>query len=215
MIRQRWMALTVMLGFATTLAAQPAPPGGADREQDWRWGFFFGVMDSERLLETMVDTAPAVAKADTGLMLGLRVGADEEYTGWEASFATVLSDLDVDVDPTLVSDPSLIPNASNADLYLARLDFMLYPTGDDWAEGRLRPFISAGPGLGWFSSDFDEIDGELLYDLTAGLGFKVLLGDEGQTSFRFDYRWHTMQDFSGDFENMNRQEISLGFGFRF
>ena len=59
------------------------------------------------------------------------------------------------------------------------------------------------------------MDGEWLYDISAGAGFKLLTGDEGNPVVRFDWRWHLMDDFSDDFEWVYQQEFSLGVGFRF
>ena len=98
---------------------------------------------------------------------------------------------------------------------LKSLNFFWYPSGNTLDEGRFRPFLTVGPGLGFYDSDFDQVDGELLYDVNVGVGFKLLTGDEGNPVIRLDWRWHIMKDFDDNFDWMYRQELSLGVGFRF
>lgn len=185
------------------------PSGGFERPDDWQASVFIGYMSGETLLETKVAGEPVRAKADSSLVVGLRGGVDHEFTGLEASALVAFSDLELEADPAAgLSD-------GDADLYLATINFLWYPAGNELDEGRFRPFITAGPGLGFYDSDFSEVDGELLYDINVGAGFKLLTGDEGNPVIRFDWRWHIMKDFDNNFERMYRQELSLSVGIRF
>lgn len=210
----RWI-VPATLGLVSLAAqngwAQPLIPGGPDREQDWRWGFYLGWLDGVQIGQVNVGGENFDVDSETAWLVGLRGGEDREYWGWDVSFGIASAEIDVEGDPFATGEGS----DEDLDLYLLRADAYYYPTGHDWGEGRVRPYLSAGPGIGWFTSDFDEVDGKVVYDASAGLGIKWLLGDEGQTSLQLDYRWHFMEDFNRDLDNMWRQEVSLGMGFRF
>ena len=88
--------------------------------------------------------------------------------------------------------------------------------GNYWADGRLRPFVTAGGGVALFDSDFDEVGTEATYDMNAGAGIKVLLGETDKYHLRLDWRWHYMTGGgAGVQENIYRQELTLGVGIRF
>lgn len=201
------MLVGVILFSAGQLFAQPS--GSFERPDDWQVGFFISHLTDETLMETKVGGEPVTAKVDSSVAVGLRAGLDHEYSGIEGSFLVGFSDLELKADPAAgLSD-------GDADLYLANLNFFWYPGGNELDEGRFRPFLTAGPGLGFYDSDFGPVDGELLYDVNFGAGFKFLTGDEGNPVIRFDWRWHIMKDFDDNFEWMYRQELSLGVGIRF
>ena len=46
------------------------------------------------------------------------------------------------------------------------------------------------------------------------VGVKFLLGDQGNPVLRFDYRWHHFFG-SGDLNDMDEQEITVGLGIHF
>lgn len=202
------VAVAVLLVFSGEVFSQPS--GSFERPDDWQVGTFIGFLSSETLMETTTsDGEPITAKSGTGTVVGLRVGMDREFLGIEGTLMTAFTDLNIDADPA--ADVS----GGDADLYLASINLLWYPSGNDLDDGRFRPFFSIGPGLGFYDSDLDDVDGELLYDINVGTGFKLFTGDEGNPVIRLDWRWHIMRDFDKDFDQMYRQELSLGFGFRF
>ena len=207
----RWISLcawTVLLTACDGALGQPV--GSLEVPSDRQVSYFVGYLSSETLMTTRIDGEPVEAKADSGLLLGIRLGADEEYTGWEVTLAGAFSDLDLEADPA-----ADIPSASDADLYMANVNFLWFPTGNEAAQGRVRPFLTAGSGLAVFDSDFSDVDSEAIYNFNAGAGVKFYLGDDGSTLLRFDWRWHYMKDFSNNFDDMYRQELSVGFGKRY
>lgn len=200
--------VVILLVFSEVSVAQPS--GSFERPDDWQVGTFIGFMTGDTLMDTRIAGEPVRAKADSGTVVGVRVGMDREFLGLEASLMGAFSDLDLDADPA-----AGVPSGGDADLYLASVNLLWYPTGNELDDGRFRPFFAIGPGLGYYDSDFDEVDGELLYDIGVGAGFKLLTGDEGNPVIRLDWRWHIMKDFDDNFEWMYRQELSLGIGVRF
>jgi len=200
--------VAILLVFSEVSVAQPS--GSFERPDDWQVSVFVGHLSGDTLMETTVaNDEPVRARSDGGMVAGVRVGVDREFSGIEAALLVGFSDLDLQADPAAgLSD-------GDADLYLGTLNLLWYPTGNELDAGRFRPFFTFGSGLGFFDSDFDEVDSELLYDVNVGAGFKLLTGDEGNPVIRLDWRWHIMKDFDNNFDRMYRQELSLGVGFRF
>jgi hypothetical protein len=201
--------VAILLVFSKSAPAQPS--GSIERPNDWHWGLIAGYMSGDTILKTKdINEETITAKADSGTVLGVRYGMDREFLGLEASLKGVFSDLEIQADSAAIA-----PSGGDADLYLATVDLLWYPTGNDLDQGRFRPFLALSPGVGFFDSDFDEVDGEWVYDIAAGAGFKLFTGDEGNPIIRLDWRWHVMKDFDKNFEWIYRQELTLGVGFRF
>jgi len=181
------------------------PPG------KWQLSFFSGYMTGGTIVRTHVNGEQVTAKTDEGLLVGLRFGADAEYLGWEVTAGGVFADLDVDVDPA-----ALRSYGNDSFMFLGNINAMIYPTGGEMADGRIRPFITAGPGLAHFTSDFDQADNETMFDVNVGLGVKCLLGDTGDTFLRVDWRWYYIVGSTAGLENsIYRQELSIGLGLAF
>ncbi|MBN1844993.1 MAG: outer membrane beta-barrel protein [Sedimentisphaerales bacterium] len=178
----------------------------------WEADFYTGYFSGGTLLRTRVQGEPVDVDMDSGLLLGLRLGADQEYFGVEVSLACVLADLDLNADPAAV-----LPSASDASILLGDINLLVYPTGNALAEGRVKPFITAGPGIGVFDTDFDDkVSNETAFDVNVGGGIKFLLGDQGNPVLRLDYRWHLFTSTSSGLDDdLTRQEITVGLGLRF
>lgn len=183
--------------------------GGWDSQ--WQASIYSGYLTGGSLLRTTIDGEPVTVRTDPGWLIGIRVTADEEYFGWEGSLAGVFSDLDVKKDPFVAQS-----SAKDATMLLLNFNVLLYPTGDELLEGRVKPYLTLGPGLASIISDFDKVDGRTMFATNLGAGIKFLLGEEGNTILRFDWRWHYMVGSTAGLENtIYRQELSMGLGFAF
>jgi len=208
----KYKVVLLLLVFTPCLNGQGLAPDYEDDEFNWRWGVFSGTITGDTLMETTVNGEFVSASSDSGWQAGLRLEADKEMWGIDISISTLQAELELRTDPFAFAS---VPSASQADMYLGGVNLLFYPTGNSLANGRLRPFITGGAGLGVYDSDFSQIDSELLSDLNAGVGIKWLLGDEGKTAFRVDYRHHLMKDFDNNFDNVYRRSITVGFSFDF
>lgn len=143
-------------------------------------------------------------KTDDGLMLGLRLGRESTYWGWELGFAGVFADEKV----------SNIDGVSTGDArwYLFNADLMLFPFGDNMASGTLRPFVCAGPGVAYYASDNDVLDSKAMFDLNLGVGTSITIS-ESLPDLRVDYRWHFMG--SSEYDRGCYKELSIGICFEF
>ena len=210
---QRHLGFTfLMMGLCVASQAFGQPAGSSGRQLDPQFHLFGGVLSSGTLIETHRGGEPVSGRADSGIIAGFRLGEEEEFAGWELTLAAVLDNVEIKADPFATD----LPAESDATLILGMINLMYYPAGNSMADGRVRPFVTAGTGLGYMSADdFEELDDEWIYDLNAGFGLKFLLGDEGDTILRLDWRWHQMRDFSSQLKNIYRQEISIGIGMRY
>jgi len=211
MSRKTVILLTIVLGaFAAPLWAQA--PGTQERLNDWQACFTSGYFTGGTVLRTHVNGESVKADIDTGWQIGLKLGVDQEYTGLELTTAAVFANMDLVHDPYV----TFLPSSNNATWLLANLDALIYPTGNQLVDGRVRPFIAIGPGLAHLSSDFDKADNKTMFDVNVGGGIKLLLGDQGNPIVRLDWRWHYIVGSTAGLANqMNRQELTLGIGFRF
>ncbi|MBN2065054.1 MAG: hypothetical protein JW745_09655 [Sedimentisphaerales bacterium] len=143
---------------------------------------------------------------DDGLMLGLRLGKESTYWGLEGTVAGVFADEEVTngVDGTVSGD---------AQWYLANLNLLLFPVGDNFADGMLRPFIGAGPGMAYYNSDSEALDSKLLLDINLAAGVKISLS-RSLPDLRIDYRWHFI-DGADEYAQHCHKEISVGLCFDF
>jgi len=180
-------------------------------ETDWQVSFNTGFFSEGTYLRTKVAQEPVSVRTKSAWLVGLRAGADKEFWGAELTLAEIFADLE------LVADPAaLLPSGGDANLLLLDLNFLWYPTGNDLADGRVRPFVTLGPGFMFFNSDFDQADGESAFDVNFGGGIKFLLGEKGNPFLRFDYRWHIFYGMTSGLEQtIYRQEMTAGIGWRF
>ena len=212
----KWIAVSVILTSVSISYGQPAE--SPDRDNDWQVSFVTGYFTGGTILRTTVEGERVSVKADDGLLLGVRLGAEKEFLGWELTLAGVFADLDAKADSFGASASLLeqINSARDYALYMADINANWFFVGNEWAEGRVRPFLTAGPGLVHLTSDFDKADSETMAKFNVGAGVKFLLGDEGNPVLRFDWRWHMLVGSTAGLENaMYRQELSAGIGFRF
>jgi hypothetical protein len=201
-----------VMAFGTVLGQAFEKEKFASTPADWELSAITGYFTGERVFKGKVDGVPVKATTDGGWLVGVRFGADQEYLGWEVGFSGVFQNLDVNGD---VSDLGL-PSSGDASWLLGNVNALLFPFGNAIAEGRVKPFMTAGPGIAYLLSDFDRVDGEMALDLNVGFGIKFQLGEQRNPTLRIDYRWHYMTAATGDLEdNIFHQEISAGIGIRF
>ncbi len=210
--RYVWMGLAVLgltgLANAQSLEIEDVKLDKTSAQVGLVTGWFSG----GSLGKVTVDDEPVTIDTDGGLLAGVRFGQDWEYLGWEATVAGVFQNMDLDADP--LAD---IPSADNANWILTNINLLWYPFGEDLADGKVKPYLTAGPGLAWLDTDFDEADSELMFTANAGPGIKWFLGEDEKVFLKFDYRWYyfmgTMTDnLKG---SIYRQEISGGIGISF
>jgi hypothetical protein len=184
----------------------------AQTPTDWEISAITGYFTGGEVWNGRVDGVPAKADTDGGFLVGVRFGADQEYLGWEVGVSGVFEDMELEHDPSDIG----LPSPSETRWLLGNVNALWYPFGNDIAEGRVRPFFTAGPGVAGFFSDLDQVDGEAAFDVNVGLGVKLLLGEQKNPVLRFDYRWHYMTATTGELkDNIFRQEITVGLGIRF
>lgn len=202
----------IVITAALTLTAQltlAQTPTSPDWQSTWEISPFGGILTGDTFFNDTVNGLRVDAETDTSWLTGVRATIEGENFGLETSVAAVFSDLNVDADPA-----AFIDGGDDACMLLADLNALWFPGGNRFADGRARFYFSAGPGLLHIMSDFDQLDGETMLDLNGGVGVKFLLGDQGNPVLRFDYRWHHFVE-TGDLEDVNAQEISVGLGWRF
>lgn len=202
--------LSALIVSAVLVSAVVAQPVGSETEgkADWQLSLLGGVFSGGDLIKPTIQGEVVKAEAgDTGLF-GVRYGADTEYFGFELGFESVFFNLDLEGFSGLD-----LPEADSATMFLFGINGMMYPFGNQFSEGRLRPYITAGPGLAFFTSDFDQLDGDMFFDLNTGLGLKILLGDRGNPIVRAEWRWHYLD--GDDVDEVFHQELVAGIGFRF
>ena len=206
------MAGLVLAGIAVTFSPVLGQMAGSpERETDWQAFFTTGFFDGGTLLNTQVEGEKVEVDIDEGWLIGVRLGADWEYLGVEASIAGVLSDMDLKADPA-----ADLTKANDASVLLGGINLLWFPVGNALGDGRIRPFATVGAGIGVFDTDFYKVENEAAWDVNVGGGIKFLLGDEGIPVIRLDYRWHFFaSSSSGLNSDLYHQELTLGLGFRF
>ena len=203
------LAVMVLLAVAAPVLAQEwEKPAG-----NWETQAFLiaGHLTGGRLDKHTANGITETADVDGGWLVGVRFGMDQEMFGWEATLAQSFADMDVDSTAFALNDSS-----GHANMLLANVDLLLYPTGNEIGDGRIRPFFAVGPGLVHIDTDFDHADNTTAFGINAGAGVKFLLGEDGNPVVRFDWRWHFY--FAGDAglnDHFYRQEITAGIGLRF
>jgi len=212
---QKCAGVSAMLFLATVTQAWAQQAGGLERPTEWNVSFVNGYFTGGTWSTTQLAGERVKVETDGGWLVGLRFGSEEEYLGWEAMAAGVFMNMDLKADEALFDLQPSLRSDDDASLFLAALNLLWYPAGNDMGDGRMRPFLTVGPGLAHFTSDFEEVDGETMFDWNVGGGIKFLLGDEGNPALRFDYRFYQMFGQGELNSNIYRQEISVGIGIRF
>ncbi|MCF7957683.1 MAG: hypothetical protein K9M57_04465 [Phycisphaerae bacterium] len=206
----------VFVGFALLLTVT-APAllaqgvGPNDWEDSWEAGVYTGYFSGGEAFRTKTAGEPVKGDMDDGWLFGGRLGADSEFFGWEASLAGVFADMNLKEDESVNNNPSAV----DAGWLLMGVNAMVYPTGNYLNDGRIRPFVTAGPGAAFFFSDFDDVDSDIALDFNAGAGIKFLLGDEGKQVLRLDWKWHFLNGGSDLKNSQYYQELTIGLGFGF
>ena len=203
------LLVVVLLALAGPLWGQVS---GEKGEIDWQASLVSGWFSGETLLygQTTIGEQYQL-KTDDGVLIGLRLSGEQEYSGGEITLAGVFQDMDVKKDPT-----AQISSGSNSDMLLFSFNALVFPTGNNLLEGRVRPFLTVGPGLAIIDTDFDKVSNETVFNMNVGAGVKFLLGDEGNPVLRFDWRWYYMVGSTTGLENkMYNQELTVGLGIRF
>ncbi len=214
--QKKQQLLVIFAGFAMLFSGLTAGlfadgVGPTNWEDTWEAGVYTGFMTGGEVFNVKIDGEPVMGDVDGGWLFGGRLGADSEYFGWEAHLAGVFTDVELREDENINTSPA----SEDASWLLTGIDVMVYPTGNYLNDGRIRPFISAGPGAAFFFSDFDEVDSGVFFDLNAGVGVKFLLGDEGKQILRLDWKYHFMNGGSDFKNNQYYQELTLGLGISF
>jgi len=212
-MRQNMIKLLILFlpALASPVWSQTAE-SEEQQELDWQASFVSGWFTGGTWLQTEVDGEPVSLKTDDGLLAGLRIGVDQEFLGLEATLAGVFYDAHLEADPAALG----LPSVSDASLLLLGINALVFPTGNELVEGRVKPYITAGKGLAILYSDFDKADGEVMSEFNVGGGVKFLLGDDGKTVFRIDWRWHYLDGKdAGLRQRIYHQELTLGLGIRF
>jgi len=218
---RRWIqwvvGVSVIMMSVGVSRSQMGPTGMA--ESEWQVGLFAGWFTGGELQRRSIGAGvPVKAEDNDGVIVGVRFGQDGEYLGWEATVAATGATLDLKYDEAVVSPQEVEAYDLDADrvsLFLVNVNAMIYPGGNEFAEGRVRPFLTVGPGLVTVLSDYEAIANETAFDWNAGLGVKFLLGEEGNTVLRVDYRWYYIMGSTANLHSsIYRQELSLGLGIR-
>ena len=213
------LAVAAVLGPVGVCRGQAA--GSAEREVDWQASYFNGFFTGGPWLttETILEGETVLFETNAGWLTGVRLSADQEETGLEFTLAAVFADMDLRTDPA-----AGLPDSVDSTLILAGVNGLWYPTGNQLADGRIRPFMTFGPGVVYLNSDLGGVanelavrpDDKLMFDVNFGLGMKFLLGETGNPVARLDYRWYYIfGDTAGLQKDIYRQELSLGIGIRF
>ena len=218
MMRTRWLSpMRCFFGLAVIISSLAGIGWSQvvetpEYDTDWQISLVSGFFTGGTFMHTKIEDEPVAAEADDGWLVGMRIGAEQEYLGWEVTLAGVFADMDIKADPFASSPPS----ATDYNLFLANINANWFVFGNDMADGRVRPFLTAGPGLAYLNTDFDQADNEVMFAFNVGAGIKFLLGDEGNPVLRLDWRWHQIIGSTAGLENsMYRQELSVGIGVRF
>ena len=207
---KRFFAASIILGLMSTLSFA----GGFDEPKGWdsmyegefEATFFVGQLDDAVVATGLLSSTGEsnTIKNDDGLMIGLRLGKDSTNWGWEVTFAGAFAD-------ETVTDFS-ITSEGDAKWYLLNADLLYYPAGDDFANGKIKPYVGAGPGMIIYNSDSDIVDSETLFDMNVAAGAKIEI-TEDLPELRLDYRWHFVD--GSDFGRHVFKELTLGVCFEF
>ncbi|MBN1437513.1 MAG: outer membrane beta-barrel protein [Sedimentisphaerales bacterium] len=202
------IAAIALLAFTAASFAQLTD--NIDGRTRWEASVFMGVLTGDHLSTAIINGERATNDVETALLTGVRISAEQEFLGLETTIAAALGDSEIDADPV-----AMLGDGGNATNLMTNVDVLFFPAGNSWADGRIRPYLAAGPGMNYFDGDFAGDNSDLRFALNAGLGIKFLLGDQGNPVLRVDYRWHRVFGSGSHKRDMNQQEISVGLGIRF
>lgn len=203
------LAVIILLGVAVPAPGQEWEMSASDWEM--QVSLIGGYLSGGSIDNAVVNGERTKADTEGGWLVGVRIGMEQEMFGWELMLAESFADLDASS-----GEFGLERTRGHANMFLANLDLLLFPTGNDIGDGRIRPFLAIGPGLAYLDTSFDHADGTTMFGVNAGAGIKFLLGEDGNPVLRFDWRWHFY--FAADAgldEDLYRQELTMGIGFRF
>ena len=184
-----------------------------ESKSNWQVSFVTGFFHGEGFLDTRnkEQNAPLDVDPDTAWLWGVRLGAEQEYLGWDVTAAAAFADLEINAHPL-----AIVPSGRDLTMFLGNINALYFPTGYNLNKGRIRPFVTGGVGVAHFDSDFDYIGAETMLDLNAGAGVKFMLDRADKYHLRLDWRWHYLTGGSAGVNNtLYRQELTIGFGFRF
>ncbi|MCK5269748.1 MAG: outer membrane beta-barrel protein [Sedimentisphaerales bacterium] len=202
------LLVVVLLASAGPLSGQMA---GENDEIDWQASLVSGWFSGATILRGQTIGDEYQLKTDDGVLIGLRLSGEQEYFGGEITLAGVFQDLNLKKNPA-----AIMSSPSDSTMFLFSFNALIFPTGNTLCEGRVRPFLTIGPGLAIIDTDFDKVSNETIFNMNVGTGVKFLLGDEGNPVLRFDWRWYYMVGSTAGLENsMYHQELTVGLGIRF
>ncbi len=202
---KRIVSAFALLGLISGLASAAGfnEPSGWDNmfEGDMEATVFMGIFQGGDVATGVIssDGESNDIKTDDGTMIGVRFGKDSTTWGWEMTLATAFADENLtNYDGT---------STGNANWYFLNADLMLYPFGDDCADGTLQPYVCAGPGLAYYSSDTDALDSKALFDMNIGTGTAITISED-LPELRLDYRWHFIG--GSEYDRSTYTELTLG-----
>ena len=99
MFRKNKLVIVLLFSLAIQLQAWGQEPITLEGDRSYEASFVSGYFTGGTFLDTRVDGEKVRAKTDGGYLLGVRLGADEEYLGLELTTAGVFADMDLDADP--------------------------------------------------------------------------------------------------------------------
>jgi len=208
-VMRKWHVRIVMgLLVLVVAGVAGAQQVGQEKDVEWQAFLFGGMFTGDTFLRDQGGT-PSSLKTENDFMIGLRAGLEQEYLGAELTLAGVFQDVDYETSLPTGDRPS------DARTLLLGLNGLLYPAGNYIMDGRIRPFLTAGPGLAYLDTDSSLLSNEVIFDFNVGAGIKILLGDEGFPVLRLDWRWYYLAGSVGGLENTYHQELTLGLGIRF
>lgn len=208
-MKKLFSVLAVCLISGPVLAEGFDEPTGWDNlaSSDLKLTPYIGIFEGGDIALGVQDAGGEVNKivVEDGLTMGLRLGKESTYWGCELSAGGVFADEEVSngIDGTM---------SGNANWYLVNADILLFPVGNCFADGALRPYIGAGPGLAYYNADTELVDSKALFDLNVATG-AIITMSESLPKLRLDYRWHFV-DGSGYIDHCYK-ELTLGLCFDF
>ena len=212
-MKKRKQVLQMLLVVVLAASAGPlwGQMSGEKGEIDWQASLVSGWFSGETILRGQTAGDEYQLKTNDGVLIGLRLSGEQEYLGGEITLAGVFQDLNLKKDPAVV-----MSSASDSKMLLFGFNVLMFPTGNTLLEGRVRPFLTVGPGLAIIDTDSSKVSSEAMFNMNVGAGVKFLLGDEGSPVLRFDWRWYYMVGSTTGLENqMYNQELTVGLGIRF
>lgn len=212
-MKKRKQVLQMLLAVVLLASTEPLSGQmvGEKGEIDWQASLVSGWFSGATILRGQTGGEDYQLKTDDGILTGLRLSGEQEYFGGEITLAGVFQDLNLKKNPA-----AIMSSPSDSSMFLFSFNALIFPTGNTLLEGRVRPFLTVGPGLAIIDTDFNKVSNETIFNMNVGTGVKFLLGDEGNPVLRFDWRWYYMVGSTAGLANkMYNQELTVGLGIRF